>query len=356
MQKKIRILFTIPNFKTAGSQYVLLSLLKVLDDACFEWFVAVEKFPDERPEAIPESQFIHVPRQGHLLKDVRLFSKILHKNKIDLVHSWDYKSEFVEVLGARFARVPYLYTKKNNAWSKRWWLKSVLSHHIAYDNPDMKIKFFNDKVLKSKVSFIPHGIDTSVFKPLKSRGEKERFSMCCVGNINPNKNQLFLIRSLLHLPENVDLYLYGRAEMQYLSLLQDEVNIYKLQNRVYFKGFVDNITLPKVFHKHDLFVLASHQEGLPVSVLEALACGLPVLCSDSGGGSRYIFKEEKGGKVFDNKNMSDFVNDVMAFINDTNYYREQEQAAVENVQGFTVEHEGKLYSQLYEKLINYGLQ
>jgi hypothetical protein len=43
---KIKVLYTIPNFKTAGSQYVVLSLFKHIDTSKFEPFVAVEKFPE----------------------------------------------------------------------------------------------------------------------------------------------------------------------------------------------------------------------------------------------------------------------------------------------------------------------
>ena len=48
----------------------------------------------------------------------------------------------------------------------------------------------------------------------------------------------------------------------------------------------------------DLFVLPSLNEGLPVSILEALSCGVPVLSSDSGGGAKFIL-EKGGGYLFD---------------------------------------------------------
>ena len=148
MNKRIKILYTIPNFKTAGSQYVLLSLFRNIDKTIFDPYICIENHPDAVPNDILVSHIIVFKWTGNKTNDVLKFRRILKKAKIDIVHSWDYKSNYLEALTYKVAGVNYLYTKKNNTWSKRWLFKSLLSQHIAYDNPEMKKRFFDSIFLR----------------------------------------------------------------------------------------------------------------------------------------------------------------------------------------------------------------
>ncbi|RBP27167.1 glycosyltransferase involved in cell wall biosynthesis [Oceanihabitans sediminis] len=291
MHKRINILYTIPNFKTAGSQYVLLSLFRNIDRSVFKPYICIEKFPEVIPIDIQEDEWIQFSWSENKFRDILGFRTILKENKIDVLHSWDYKSNYIEVLACRLAGVAYLYTKKNNAWSKRWLLKSLLSSHIGYDNPEMQTRFFNSLYLRNKISFIPHGVNTDIFKPLEQLN-RSTFNIVCIGNIGTNKNQLFTIKALQELPSTIHLYLYGNEEKAYRKKLEEYIDENGLHDRVHFMGFVANKDIPEVFRNADLFVLASLQEGLPVSILEALVCGIPVLSSDAGGGAKYILDEE----------------------------------------------------------------
>ncbi|MDH7912993.1 glycosyltransferase family 4 protein [Winogradskyella sp. SYSU M77433] len=347
--KPIRILYTIPNFKTAGSQNVLLSILRGLDSEKFEAFIAVEKFPELIPDDIPISNQIHIQYTGKLKKDVSQFLQILKTHAIDICHSWDYKSTSVEVLTCRLSGVKYLYTKKNNAWSKRWLLKSILANYIAYDNPEMKSRFFHAFYLRSKITFIPHGVDLNKFS-VKENQTSDVFNLCCIGNIVANKNQKQIIEALLNLPNDVHLNLYGKEDEAYKDQLVHFIEENHLQKRVSFKGFVKNDDIPQVLSQQHIFVLSSIQEGLPVSILEALACGVPVLSSNSGGGAKYILKDEKGGFIFNSTN--ELVEKIEILSNNKELYSKLKQEAVENVKSrFSLIKEINAYKNLYLKLI-----
>lgn len=351
MYKKIRVLFTIPNFKTAGSQYVLLSIINKLDKDLFEIFVGVETRLELIPDSIPVKNRVQILLTGNTLKDAYRFSKTLRKKKIQLVHSWDYKSQFVEAIACRLAWVPYIYTKKNDAWSKRWFLKSLLSRGIAYNNPDMEQRFFNHFLLRHKVRFIPHGIDTNHFKPTANKKEnREVFNLCCIGNMGENKNQLFLVNALKSLPQNVHLNLYGHGDKTYLRGLKTLIHQEQLEERVHIHNFIKNLEVPGILQKQHVFVLASKKEGLPVCVIEALACGVPVLCSDSGGGSRYIFKDGLGGAIFDLNNMQQFIAQINLFYTDTNYLLLKRREAIALSKQFDLNKEVKSYETLYQQL------
>ena len=82
MDKRIRILYTIPNFKTAGSQYVLLSLYRNIDTTVFDPYACIEKFPEMIPKDILEEKRLHFEWTGNKIQDILNFRRLLKKNKI----------------------------------------------------------------------------------------------------------------------------------------------------------------------------------------------------------------------------------------------------------------------------------
>lgn len=346
---KTRILFTIPNFRTAGSQYVLLSLYRRIDKTVFDPYICVEKPFETFPDEIPADRQLNFLWTNNTLQDILHFRSFLGKHKIDIVHSWDYKSNYLEALASKFAGVNYLYTKKNNSWSRPWKLKSFFSKHIAYDNPAMKDRFFGNFLFRNKITFIPHGVDTDIFKPME-KTPRETFNIGCIGNIGSNKNQLFIVEALKGLPENVVLHLYGNEDKDYRDKLDQYINSNNLNGRVYFHGYIANIALPEVYRNIDLFVLASFQEGLPVSILEAMACGVPVLSSDSGGGAKYLLNP---AYIFSLENPSELIDKILRFYNMENTEK-QRLAALGRLQvckEHALEKEITNYEKLYKKLV-----
>ncbi len=347
---KIKILYTIPNFKTAGSQYVLISLFERMDKSVFDPFVCIENYPTLVPETIPAERQLLFHWSGSKLRDIWRFRGLVKKNRIDIVHSWDYKSNYLEALATRLAGVKFLYTKKNNTWSRPWRLKSFFSTHIVYDNPEMRNRYFDSSLFRNKVSLISHGVDTSIFKP-NVRVSGETFNIGCIGNINKNKNQLFIIRVLMELPEKIVLHLYGKEDKEYRERIDRFIKSNALGHRVYFHGFIKNSSLPAIYRKMDLFVLASRQEGLPVSIIEAMACGVPVLASDSGGGSKFILKDG-GGYLFD---VDDFKGLGELIFRLEQNPQERNRLAKEGrknaVSNFSLEYEITAYELLYKRMM-----
>lgn len=327
----------------------MLSLYRRLDRDVFDPFVSVENNYEMIPEEIPENKRLIFKWSGKGMQDVMGFKRILNQHNIDIIHSWDYKSNYLEALSSMVAGVKYLYTKKNNSWSKRWKLKSILSSHIAFDNPDMKDRFFASIFFKNKTSFISHGVDTEIFKPLP-RKPHDSFNLICIGNIGANKNQLFVIKILPLLPENVVLYLYGKEDRGYRRNLDIYINENDLTSRVHFHGHIDNSSLPEVFMKMDVFILPSINEGLPVSILEAMACGIPALSSDSGGGARYLL----GSKcIFSLDNPNELSRKISEFQKMKISEREQisQRGRQKVLVKHTIEKEVLAYENLYMKII-----
>lgn len=103
---------------------------------------------------------------------------------------------------------------------------------------------------------------------------------------------MFIIKTLKDLPAEINLHLYGNEDKAYRKKIDNYIFSNSLSDRVHFNGFVANKDIPNIYRHIDLFVLASFQEGLPVSILEAMACGIPALSSDSGGGAKYLLEDK----------------------------------------------------------------
>lgn len=119
-----------------------------------------------------------------------------------------------------------------------------------------------------------------------------------VGRISEVKDYLTLIRAfskVIHIKKCQLLILGDIADKNYFDLLQQEIAEYKLTDLIKFAGFIDN---PYAYMaKADLFVLTSKWEGLANVLIEALACGCPVISTDCPGGPREILKDGEYGEL-----------------------------------------------------------
>jgi len=107
-----------------------------------------------------------------------------------------------------------------------------------------------------------------------------------VGNLFPVKNQLTAVRAFAQiadrLPEHT-LVLAGGTQHAYAQTVRDAVQSAGLQQRVAFLGFVDPETLLYLYNTADAMMMPSLTEGCPITLIEAMACGVAAVGSRRGG-------------------------------------------------------------------------
>lgn len=147
------------------------------------------------------------------------------------------------------------------------------------------------------------GVDTDRFKPVSTitRNVRRRlygfheddFLLFYAAEFNGNKNQRLLIEALYHMKHKhsrVKLLLAGTGSMmQQCKRLTVKLGLTK---QVYFLGFRDDIE--EILPVCDAAVAPSFREGLPVNVLEAMACGLPIIASENRGHKELVMDYENG--------------------------------------------------------------
>jgi glycosyltransferase involved in cell wall biosynthesis len=124
-------------------------------------------------------------------------------------------------------------------------------------------------------------------------GERRGPRILTVGNLNPVKNQALLIRAFAQAfaQSNADLLILGEGQLRHdLEALAAKEGV---SNKVHLPGFFSNPT--PFYQTADLFVLSSDYEGLPTVLIEALACGLPVVSTDCPAGPAEILENGRWG-------------------------------------------------------------
>jgi len=129
--------------------------------------------------------------------------------------------------------------------------------------------------VESKVAVIPNYVDMKTFRPDGS--ERDPSTGIFVGRIAPEKNLAALLEAIR--PLEVNLILIGEGKLR--ADLQRQFS--GLDGRVRWEGNVPNSKLPEYFNQARFFVLPSLYEGHPKALIEAMACGTPVIGADSTG-------------------------------------------------------------------------
>jgi teichuronic acid biosynthesis glycosyltransferase TuaC len=138
---------------------------------------------------------------------------------------------------------------------------------------------------RAKICVLRNGVDLDVFRPLDRDAERARLGvggrlLLSVGNLVELKGNEFAIGSLKSLPE-ATLFLIGDGPDR--CRLESIARKTGVAERVRFIGAVVQTDLPRYYSAADALVLASSREGWPNVLLEAMACGTPVVAARIGG-------------------------------------------------------------------------
>lgn len=369
MADQIRILFTIPNFITAGSGRVLANIVERLDRAKYIPTVCVSRRGGqiEAELELQGMQVIEFPFTVSARPYMTLMSRVhqaaqaFKPLRFDLWHSFHYADDYSEPLIAHLAGVKaWVYTKKSMMWGSRAWIvRSLLAKKIVADNNDMPRMFFNRYNLSKKVQVIPHGVDINQFKPISVDNNayrfehglsKESFLVGLVAHLVPVKGHAFLIEAAAQLPQ-VHLMFAGRADDQaYFAHLKTLVQAFGISHRVHFLGNVTDV--PEFLAQMDIIVMptVNRGEGCPVALLEAMACGKACVATDVPG-SNDIIEDGVSGLLVKSEDAQTLVHGIRQLFEDPLYREKLEVTARKRiVDHFSIEREVQAYQALYEAL------
>ncbi len=173
------------------------------------------------------------------------------------------------------------------------------------------------------IEVIPNAIELSVFTPPRQRNQAGTVRLIFVGRLNAFKNVEMLLEAASRVKANglddFELQLVGEGERR--SNLERLAVEKGLTKHIRFFGWVDRAELVELYRQADLFVTATTWEGMPNTVLEAMACGLPVVGTRASGLGELV-REGVNGYLVDLNDTATLADRLMALI-DNPYERQR---------------------------------
>lgn len=169
-------------------------------------------------------------------------------------------------------------------WLRRVWRDAAAVFAVSESLRDLARRAWPG----GRVEVIPNGVDPALFQPLENRAARTSNpwkTAVATAQLIERKGLQYLLDALASLPPE----LRGRWRLKlcgagpYEAALRRRARERGLADQVEFAGLVAHAALPELYRAADVFALPSLQEGLPLALVEALACGLPAVATTVGG-------------------------------------------------------------------------
>lgn len=327
-----RVLFVATVVKTHIMEFHI-PYLQMFKDEGWETAVAARNDYEEPTDCrIPycddyyDIPFVRNPLHPSNVEAYKKLKKVIDEGNYDIVHCHTPVGGTLGRIVARHVRkrgTKVIYTAHGFHFFKgapllNWLVYYPVERWMAHYTDDLitinKEDYNRAQNFKAKrVHYVPGvGIDLEKFAPLADAAERQRekdekrrelmlkpedFVVLSVGELIKRKNHEVVIRAIAQIKQQSE-ETYNR--LQYLicgrGVLEHELkqlaHNLDIEEHVHFLGYRSDIC--QICHASDLFVFMSFQEGLPVALMEAMACGLPVVCSAIRGNQDLVADGENG--------------------------------------------------------------
>jgi len=306
------ILFILPLFSGGGAERVVLNLLAELH--CHNYHVGIIVFNRNGrlsslvPDGVPiynlntntlRRSIVPLVRTIYKLRPKVIFSTFGYINVALLSIRWFLPQR--TKIWIREANLPSIGIP-NNPYSKimniLYWVLYRKADKLVCTSARMKSEFNLDfSVPESIIEILPNPVDVNTIRALsmpKNRFDRGGVCYVAAGRLVFQKgfDRLLLWFSELK-DKNSTLTILGKGDLK--DELIRESELLNIRNRVKFLGFCDNPW--QWYAGADVFLLPSRWEGMPNSVLEALACGTPVIATEESGGIKEIAEQSEDNSV-----------------------------------------------------------
>jgi len=220
-----------------------------------------------------------------------------------------------------------------------------LSNYIVVPSNFVRDTFIENGVAASKIFVNPYGVNLADFKRVEIK--KDKFRIIFVGLASIQKGFHYLIEAMELLKNN-------NIELWHVGNISNEIkNFDYIKPNIRYLGSKPQNELFKYYNNCDIFVLPSIQDGFGMVILQAMACGLPVICSTNTGIDNILTKNGEEGFVIPIRDTNAIVERVIELYNDKELRTKMGNKALKKVQsGFSWDDYGNRYIDFLKKISN----
>ncbi len=369
---KYKVLFLLSNPAIGGTETFTLALVPMLREQDIDARI-VNMWADSKMEKIAKEDCIPFSsfssRSRYLsLKNCAEILKYLRRERFDFIYVFGLRMNLFSRLIYPFIKGTRLISGVRNVdtWRNIWHIwadrltQKILSYTVCNSKVLLENKCRREKISRHKLGVIYNGINTLHFSPdaedwpdRKSLGLPEGRIFVTVANLRYTKGHDFYIDSIeqaitLGLPEDVSFLWIGTGPL--MNELKETIQKMNLSERIIFAG--SQFDVRPFLVNSDAFVLASKEEGMPRAMLEAMAMGLPVLCTDVGGNAE-IVRDQIEGIVVQYKDVEAMARALVELSSDRWMNASNRTISRDRILSFfklemMVDHHVKLFDRLYE--------
>jgi sugar transferase (PEP-CTERM/EpsH1 system associated) len=370
--KRIVVGHAIYAFHSGGMERGLLNLINYGDHERFRHVVLCLTDAGEYATMLtaPDCQVVELRKNPG--NDWRLPSRIAQaarRHGVDIMHARGWPALVESAIGARLAGISRtMYTfhgktiddLKGISFKRRWLQKAMIRSYrkVITLNQQMRADLAAEcSMAESRIGIINNGVDIEKFRPRCDRASLRRefglpIEKVIIGNVarlDPVKNHEVVLRALRRLVDQqleVLFLLVGDGPNR--AALEREVARLALGPHVRLYGHSNAVT--ELLNCMDVYVQSSFYEGFSNTVLEAMACGVPVIATDVGG-TTDIFSDGSEGYFFKSQDDSTLASLLFDLARDeTQRRRMGERARKSTVEQFPIQSMVRGYESAYSEL------
>jgi len=370
--KEVRIMHLISSNGIFGAEKVLLNLASNMNYNGIKSCIGVvnnlhnshlEVFKEAEERGIPA--YVVESKGRFDFGAVRQLERAIIENKINLLHTHNYKANFLGILAARRASVPVIAT--NHLWTKSGWklrfyefidaiMLKVFVKKIIAVSESVKRDMVLAGIPGSRIKVILNGLDTAEPQNIDREILRDSFGIDkgvkiigVVSRLSPEKGHKFLfeaIQIIVQKHSGIKLLIIGDGPSK--EGLIKEVEHLGISEKVVFAGYQPDMN--RIYPIIDILIQPSLREGIPITLLEGMNQSKPIVATDVGGVSELI-KDRFTGLLIQPASSAELYNAITALLDDNSLCEKMGQNARKFAQdNFSLEKMINSYRIVYEEL------
>ena len=338
----MKIMYLVYSFTTGGTEKLLVDICNEISKKNEVFLYVVNNhYSQEMLNLLNKTVVIELENrkigEKNIIKTMNNINRFIRNHNIQIVHCNSLNTPELLFISKIFnPKTKIFYTihgldqfKELNYIRKLY--RNILCNKIIAISDSVKKNIIESGASINKVVTIHNAIDTTKFLGYNTKSLNIKSPI--IGNIArlvPKfKGQDILIKSIHILKEdypNIKCYFAGSAPGKEEIQLKELVGKLDLKDNITFLGNITDIE--KFLNNIDIFVLPSRKEGFGISLIEAMAMGVPVISSNTPGPAE-IIANERLGKTFENENSEDLAIKIKKVINS---YSVEKEKAINNIE------------------------